>query len=38
MDQARAALNNNRDDILENAFKRGLPTEAQFEVSQELKD
>ena len=38
MDQARAQLNKNRDDILENAFRRGLPKEAQFEVSQEFKD
>ena len=38
MDQARAHLNKNRDDILENAFRRGLPKEAQFEVSQEFKD
>jgi pimeloyl-ACP methyl ester carboxylesterase len=38
MDQARAQLNKNRDDILENAFKRGLPKEAQFEVSREFKD
>ena len=33
MDQARAQLNKNRDEILENAFRRGLPKEAQFEVS-----
>ena len=38
MDQARAQLNKNRDEILENAFRRGLPKEAQFEVSQEFKD
>jgi pimeloyl-ACP methyl ester carboxylesterase len=38
MDQARAQLNNNRDDILENAFRRGLPKEAQFEVAREFKD
>jgi pimeloyl-ACP methyl ester carboxylesterase len=38
MDLARAQLNKNRDDILENAFRRGLPKEAQFEVSQEFKD
>ena len=37
-DQARAQLNRNRDDILENAFRRGLPKEAQFEVSQAFKD
>jgi pimeloyl-ACP methyl ester carboxylesterase len=38
MEQARAALNKNRDEILENAFRRGLPQEAQFEVSQTFKD
>jgi pimeloyl-ACP methyl ester carboxylesterase len=38
MEQARIQLNKNRDDILENAFGRGLPKEAQFEVSQEFKD
>jgi pimeloyl-ACP methyl ester carboxylesterase len=38
MEQARAQLNKNRDDILENAFRRGLPKEAQFEVSREFKD
>jgi len=38
MEQARAQLNKNRDDILENAFRRGLPVEAQFEVSREFKD
>jgi pimeloyl-ACP methyl ester carboxylesterase len=37
-DQARAQLNKNRDDILENAYRRGLPKEAQFEVSREFKD
>jgi len=37
-DQARAQLNKNRDDILENAFRRGLPKEAQFEISREFKD
>ena len=38
MDQARAHLNKNRDDILENAFRRGLPKEAQFDVPREFKD
>jgi pimeloyl-ACP methyl ester carboxylesterase len=38
MDQARAQLNQNRDEILENAFRRGLPKEAQFEVTREFKD
>jgi pimeloyl-ACP methyl ester carboxylesterase len=37
-DQARAQLNKNREDILENTFRRGLPKEAQFEVSREFKD
>lgn len=37
-DQARVQLNKNRDDILENAFRRGLHREAQFEVSREFKD
>ena len=38
MDLARAQLNKNRDEILENAFRRGLPKEAQFEISREFKD
>ena len=38
MDQARAQLNKNRDEIIENAFRRGLPKEAQFEVAQEFRD
>lgn len=38
MGQARAQLNANRDEVLENAFRRGLPKEAQFEVSREFKD
>ena len=37
-DQARAELNKNREDILENIFRRGLPKDAQFEVSREFKD
>ena len=37
-DQARAQLNKNRQDILENTFRKGLPEEAQFEVSREFKD
>lgn len=36
-DQARAQFNSNRADILENAFKRGLPTEEQFELADEFK-
>ena len=31
-------MNKNRDEILENAFRRGLPKEAQFEVAQTFKD
>ncbi|MDE5454306.1 alpha/beta fold hydrolase [Bradyrhizobium sp. CSA112] len=38
MDQVRVNLNKNRDEILENTFTRGLPKEAQFEVSREFKD
>lgn len=38
MEQARAQLNRNREDILENAFRRGLPSEAQFEISRNFKD
>ncbi|WP_271543992.1 alpha/beta fold hydrolase [Bradyrhizobium sp. CCBAU 45321] len=38
MDKARDQLNKNRDDILENAFRRGLPKEAQFDVPREFKD
>jgi pimeloyl-ACP methyl ester carboxylesterase len=37
-DQVRAQLNKNREEILENTFGRGLPKDAQFEVSQEFKD
>jgi pimeloyl-ACP methyl ester carboxylesterase len=36
--QARADLNATRDDILENAFRRGLPAAAQFEVSQAFRN
>jgi len=38
MEQARIQLNKNRDDILQNVFRRGLPKEAQYEVSQDFKD
>ena len=34
----RAALNKNRDEILENAFRRGLPKDEQFEISQDFKN
>jgi pimeloyl-ACP methyl ester carboxylesterase len=37
MEQARTQLNKNRDDILENAFRRGLPAEAQFELSADFR-
>jgi len=37
-DAARVQLNAGRDDTLENAFKRGLPAEAQFEISTEFAD
>ena len=37
-EHGRAQLNKNRDDILENAFRRGLPKETQFEISREFKD
>ena len=36
--QARAELNKNREDILENAFRRGLPKDVNFEISREFKD
>lgn len=36
--QVRAVMNRNREEILENAFRRGLPAEAQFDVSREFKD
>ncbi|MCA6116286.1 alpha/beta hydrolase [Bradyrhizobium sp. WSM 1738] len=38
MDQVRATLNRNRDEILANTFTRGLPAESLFEVSREFKD
>jgi pimeloyl-ACP methyl ester carboxylesterase len=38
MDQVRASLNSNRDEILENTFMRGLPKEEHFEVAREFKD
>ncbi|NDZ13602.1 alpha/beta hydrolase [Variovorax sp. WS11] len=37
-DLVRAALNKNRDEILENAFRRGLPKDEQFDLPQEFKD
>lgn len=37
-DEVRDQLNANRDEILENAFTRGLPEQARFEVSQEFKN
>jgi pimeloyl-ACP methyl ester carboxylesterase len=38
MEQARVQLNRNRDDILANTYRRGLPKADQFEVSAEFKD
>ena len=35
---ARAALNRNRDDVLENAYRRGFSKGEQFDIPQELKD
>lgn len=37
-DAARAQLNSARDDTVNNAFRRGLPVEAQFELSGAFKD
>jgi pimeloyl-ACP methyl ester carboxylesterase len=37
-DRTRAHMNNTRDEILDNAFRRGLSTEEQFEVAQEFKE
>jgi pimeloyl-ACP methyl ester carboxylesterase len=37
-DRPRAHMNNTRDEILENAFRRGLSKDEQFEVSQEFRD
>lgn len=36
-EQVRAALNKNRDEILQNTFTRGLPEEAKFEVSADFR-
>ncbi len=38
MDQVRASLNSNRDEILQNTFTRGLPEQAHFEIVREFKD
>ena len=38
MDQVRANLNSNRDEILQNTFTRGLLGEEHFEVAREFKD
>lgn len=35
---ARVQLNKNREDVLQNAYRRGLAREAQFDISGELKD
>ena len=37
-DQVRAFMNANREEILANTFFRGLPSEAHYEVSRELRD
>ncbi|MCW4462034.1 alpha/beta hydrolase [Sphingomonas sp. BT-65] len=37
-EQTRAHMNRTREEILENAFRRGLPKEAQFEVSAEFRE
>jgi pimeloyl-ACP methyl ester carboxylesterase len=37
-DQARADLNAHRDDTLENAFRRGLPKETQYELPADFKE
>jgi pimeloyl-ACP methyl ester carboxylesterase len=37
-DHTRAHMNNTRDEILENAFRRGLSRDEQFEVSREFRD
>jgi pimeloyl-ACP methyl ester carboxylesterase len=37
-EQTRAALNRNRDDVLENAYRRGFSKEEQFDLAQEVKD
>jgi len=37
-DLIHATMNKNRDEILENAFKRGLSKDEQFDISQEFKD
>lgn len=34
----RIQMNRNREEILENTFRRGLPKEHQFEISRDLKD
>ena len=38
MEQVRAHLNNNREEILANTFTRGLPQDAHFEISREFRD
>ena len=37
-DSTRAYMNSTRDEILENAFRRGLSEDEQFEISQEFRD
>ena len=38
MDQVRAHMNSNRDEILQNTFTRGLSEEEHFEIAREFKD
>ncbi|MCK1537521.1 MULTISPECIES: alpha/beta hydrolase [unclassified Bradyrhizobium] len=38
MDQVRAFMNKNREEILQNTFTRGLPEEARYRISQEFSD
>jgi pimeloyl-ACP methyl ester carboxylesterase len=37
-EQIRARMNIDRDEILQNVFRRGLPEDAHFEISREFKD
>ena len=37
-DRTRAHMNNTRDEILENAFRRGLPKDQQFDLSREFRE
>ena len=37
-EQTRAALNRNRDDVLDNAYRRGFSKDEQFDLAKEVKD